>query len=171
MIGADVLLTIAEVSVAFAGFASVVVLFQHRDPVKWSPRVVVRLRTMIESSLCALLLALLPFALHHLGLSGEQLWGWSSGLAAGALVLLSSAVVRRSLRFIRSRELSRPFAFATFGVNVLVFGALVLNAAGVLFQREFGPYLLGVIWALAFASLMFLRVVVFPDAGAARRDE
>ena len=60
MVGGDVLLTLAEVSVAFAGFSSVVVLFVHRDPANWPPAVPARLRAMVESSLGTLYASLLP---------------------------------------------------------------------------------------------------------------
>lgn len=80
-------------AVAFAGFASVAVLFQHRDP-----------------------------------------RSWSTTMAAA--------------------------------VSLGVFAALLLDAAGVGFQRAFGPYLVGVTWALAFAGLMFLRVVILPTAAS-----
>lgn len=171
MVGADVLLTVAEVAVAFAGFASVVVLFQHRDPTKWQPQIIVRLRTMVESSLGALFFSLLPFALHHLGATGQQLWAWSSGLMACVMVGFFTVVTKRSIPLIRSSRLSPRFSLIAAGFTVLVLGVQILNSAGFFFHREFGAYLIGVIWSLAFASLMFLRVVVFPSSGSVGPDE
>ena len=162
MQGADVLLTIAEVAVAFAGFASVVVLFQHRDLNRWPAAVVVRLRTMIEGSLTALFSALLPFVLHHLGLAGDGLWAISSLVLALAYVAFGTLVWRRSRGALASGELSRFFSVTVAAISIFVFAALLLNASGIIFHRAFGAYLVGVSWALVFASLMFLRVVVLP---------
>jgi len=160
--GADVLLTIAELAVAFAGFASVVVLFQHRDPRQWPPAVVVRLRTMIESSLATLFSALFPLILYHFGLSGGMLWTACSLLLALSLAATSAVIWRRSRGPLARGDLSRPFSATVFAITVLVFVVLLLNAGEVLFHQSFGPYLLGVSWHLVFASLMFLRVVMVP---------
>lgn len=164
MQGADVLLTIAEVAVAFAGFASVVVLFQHRDPARWPQAVVVRLRTMVEGSLATLFSALLPFVLHHLGLSDKPLWAIASLVLALAYLAFAASVWQRSRGLIARRELSRSFSASVGAISVLVFAMLLLNAGDIVFQRGFGAYLVGVGWTLVFASLMFLRVVTFPTA-------
>jgi hypothetical protein len=160
--GADVLLTIAEVAVAFAGFASVVVLFQHRDPHRWPPAVVVRLRTMIEGSLVTLFSALLPCVLHQLGLADDPLWAASSLVLALAYVAFGAVVWQRSRAPLASGQLSRGFSATVGAISTLVLAALLLNAAGVVFLRASGAYLVGVTWTLVFASLMFLRVVIFP---------
>ena len=163
MQGSDVLLTIAEVAVAFAGFASIAVLFQHRDPRQWPPEVVVRLRTMIESSLATLFTALLPFALFHLGLADQALWAASSLLLALILVGYGGRVWALSRRSLAAGRLSRAFTATNGAIALLLTVALLLNSAGVLFQRSFGPYLVAVLWNLGFTSLMFLRVVVVPN--------
>jgi hypothetical protein len=162
----DVLLTIAELAVAFAGFASVVVLFQHRDPGRWPADVGIRLRTMIEGSLVTLFSALLPFVLHHLGLVGPPLWTTASLALAFAYPAFGIRVWRRSRGAIASGHLSGSFSSVIGAVTVCVTVALLCNAAGIGFAGDFGPYLLGVAWSLVFASLMFLRLAAFPIAGA-----
>ena len=162
MPGSDVLLTIAELAVAFAGFASIVVLFQHRDPASWPPAVPVRLRAMVESSLATLYGALLPFLLHHLGLTEPELWAWSSVAIAVALVVVGVAFYRRALPHLPSGNLSRTFTLAVASVAVLVVLLQLANAIGFVFRPSFGPYLAGVIWSLVVASLVFLRMVVHP---------
>jgi hypothetical protein len=160
--GADVLLTIAEIAVAFAGFASIVVLFQHRDPGRWPAAVVVRLRTMIEGSLVTLFSALLPIVLHHLGLSGGTLWSVCSVALALGYAVFGGLVWRRSRAALAGGQLSPAFSAAVAGVTVALGAGLLLNAADLVFHRTFGAYLAGVAWALVFASLMFLRLAAFP---------
>jgi hypothetical protein len=162
--GADVLLTIAEVAVAFAGFASIVVLFQHRDPLRWPPAVVVRLRTMIEGSLVTLFSALLPFILFHFGMNGEALWATCSLLFAASICANAVLIWRRSKVPLSGGHLSRSFTITVGVITAFVLAALILNSAGLVFPRTFGPYLVGVAWNLVFASLMFLRVVILPSA-------
>lgn len=164
MQGADVLLTIAEVAVAFAGFASVVVLFQHRDPRRWPPAVVVRLRTMIESSLVTLLSSLLPFALFHFGLADQALWATASFLLALGLVAYSGRVWALARTPLAAGHLSRSFTATNGAVALVLTVALLLNAGGIFLHRRFGPYLVAVIWGLGFTSLMFLRVVILPTS-------
>jgi len=160
--GADVLLTIAELAVAFAGFASVVVLFQHRDPGHWPAAVGIRLRTMIESSLVTLFAALLPFVLHHLGLAGPSLWTICSLALAIGTTAFALRIWRRSREVVASGGLSGAFSAAMGALTACVVVVLVLSAADVGPARGFGPYLLGVTWSLVFASLMFLRMAAFP---------
>lgn len=164
MPGADVLLTVAEIAVAFAGFASVVVLFQQGEPARWAPAVVVRLRTMIESSLVTLFAALMPFLLHHGGLADESLWGTASAVLVVAYAAFGARVWGRSRGAVASGELSGAFSAAMAGVTLLVGAALLCNAFGVLLQRGIGAYLVGVAWILGFSSLMFLRLAAFSDS-------
>lgn len=113
--------------------------------------------------------ALLPFVLHHLGLAGDVLWVACSLVLALGYVAFGVLVWRRSRGPLAGRQLSFPFS-ATIGVITgVVFLALLLDAAGILLDRGFGVYLVGVMWTLLFASLMFLRVVVVPAGTAGSR--
>ena len=70
----DLLLTISEVAVAFAGFASLVsVLGQRssRDDVRVSS---IRMRAMVLYSLLVVAFSLLPFVLNRYGLSEVAVW-------------------------------------------------------------------------------------------------
>ena len=73
MTGSDVLQIIAEVGAAYAGFGSVVVVFQHRDRRQWSPGDLARFRGLLRLSLGAVLFALLPLALFHMGVPERTL--------------------------------------------------------------------------------------------------
>ena len=72
--GGDLLLTIAEVALAFAGFSSIVAVFQHRSQESWTLLQAGRLRQMLVFSLLTMLLAFLPFGLAHWGLAPPLLW-------------------------------------------------------------------------------------------------
>ena len=79
----DVLLTIAEVAVAFAGFASLVGVLGQRTSAD-DPRVIgVRMRGMLLSSLMVVAFSLFPILLAGYGASPDLLWmGCSLALLA-----------------------------------------------------------------------------------------
>ena len=74
------LLTIAEVSVALAGFASIVVAIRGANPSGWARQDRFGLANVFAASLAALLGSLSPFPLRHLGLADDTVWSISNGL-------------------------------------------------------------------------------------------
>lgn len=79
----DILLTIAEVAVAFAGFASLVGVLGQRSSAD-DPRVMgVRMRAMLLSSLMVVGFSILPILLAAYGASPDLIW------SASNLVLLA----------------------------------------------------------------------------------
>jgi hypothetical protein len=160
---AQILLAIAGLALTFAGFSTVVVLFQHRDIKRWPMRISLRLRTMMYVSLTALLFALVPFGLFYLDISGAGLWALSSGLLAIFGGLLYAEIVVRSKPWIRTRNLGVRFTAVTGVVVLGLIVVLVLNATGAFWEPRFGVYLLGLLWLLVVAGLMFVRLVTFPS--------
>ena len=78
MSDSDVLLTIAEVAVAFAGFSSLVSILGRRNSLD-DPRVLgVRMRAMLLSSLVVVAFSILPVILGRYGTTPELVWRSSS---------------------------------------------------------------------------------------------
>lgn len=169
MDGSDVLLAICEVSIAFAGFTSIVGVLGQRGGGHWDAEDSFRLWLMIESSLATLFFSLLPLALHHLSLDGATVWGLSSG-AMAAFLLLHMAVVAPRLH-----TLARGGKWSTRRFEPLI-GALIiatlavqsLNGLGIGFQHSFGAYLLGLILFLGLASMHFVALLVAVHASDSR---
>ena len=138
-------------SIAFAGFVSIAVRFQHPDHKEWPPHVVVRFRNMIEVSLSSLFFAIFPFILFHLGLSGSLLWAAASAVLIVGLSLVTLRVYRRARTGL------------TLCLTALVLMAQLLNVLGQNLAPRFGVYLIGVFWVLFFAAIQFLRLVVLPS--------
>ena len=162
MEGADVLIGCAEIAVAFAGFASIVVLFQHRDPAHWPAYIVLRMRSMIEVSVAALVFALVPFVFYHAGAPPPLTWRLSSGALALVVTLIAARVFQRSRPLLGAGGLDPRFASGVAATTALAFALLLLNAIGYPFGPGFAAYLTGVLWLIVFAGLMFLRLVVLP---------
>ena len=71
----DILLTLAEVSVAFAGFSGVVAVFGRRDPGTWSFADRFRFFSLVHASLFSLLLCIMPFGLLALNVAAGATFG------------------------------------------------------------------------------------------------
>ncbi len=167
---ADTLLTLAEVSIAFAGFTSVVVIFRRREA-GWLPSDAFRFQAMLVVSLSCLLFSVLPVVLHSYGVREDALWGGTS--AAMALALAGGLVASRPfLRELAERpdwssNLSRILSFG----QVIVLTLLVLNAVSLGFRREPGPYLTGLLWMLLLCSNYFVRLVAIRWVEISEGDE
>lgn len=164
---ADVLLTIAEVSIAFAGFASIVAILGGREGGGWRTEDVDRFWVMIEYSFAALFFAVVPFALFHLGVGEPDLWPLGSALMAAFLLGYAVMVTRRLIRHrlagrVRSHWLSLS---VLYGICTVLVGAQGLNAIASPFDEPFGVYLAGILWLLFGAGFMFMRLlsVVRPE--------
>jgi hypothetical protein len=159
MVGEDVLLTTAEVGVAFAGFASVVTVFQRREAEDWATPDVVRFRLMITASLSVVVFALLPFAFQFFGAGEEAVWAASSSALGLYAASLLATIAPRSLRLARAGALSRGVAWAFAAGAVATVVLQVLNAAGLGLHREVGPYFLGLLYLLALSGVSFARLL------------
>jgi hypothetical protein len=146
----------AEVSVAFAGFASITVLFRGRSAGEWAFADVLRYRAMLRGSLYACLFSLFPIVLLQAGV--PEPWTWS--LTSACLLVYGLALSRVFVFLIRSgarlnAEIARN-VIAT-GLNVAF---QLLNLLDLGFHREAAPVLLGVGLLLANAGANFYRLVV-----------
>jgi hypothetical protein len=162
MQAADFLLSVAEISVAFAGFSGIVAVIGRRATGEWSTGDVLRFWQMIEVSLLALIFSLVPFGFHYLGLSESDVWAASSGLLALASGLQTLRSLVRNLRAAGSdASLSLLFSATFFLIAAVVIVVLVLNALGIIFQRAVGPYLIGIFWQLLLACVLFWRLLKY----------
>jgi hypothetical protein len=172
MEGADVLLAISEVAIAFAGFTSIVGVLGHRVGRTWSPENSLRLWLMIEASIATLFFSLLPSVLHHLELSARSVWGLASG-AMTVFLVVHSLVVGGKLR-----ALYRANAWSTqrfeSSIGALIFATAIVQTLNVLdigFHRTLGAYLLGLILLLGFASLHFVALLAAVHASMSQPED
>ncbi len=161
MEGSDVLLAVCEVSIAFAGFTSVVGVLGQRGGGYWDTEDSFRLWLMIESSFATLFFSLTPFVPHYFLLSDSAVWGISSGTMAIFLLVHMAVIGPRVARLSRTGEWStRRFEPL---IGIFIAATLViqsLNVLGIGFDRSFGAYLLGLLLFLALAALHFVALLV-----------
>lgn len=156
------LLTIAQLSVALAGFASVVIALRGSSPDAWSPQDRFGWGNVLGASVGTLIGSLLPFPLSYLGWSSELVWGAVS-VTFGVLVLggvgfLTFAVTKRSVAPRRPRVF-----WALVGSGYLVAASLFLAVGGLVFPSGPSVLLFALIWALiaAFAQLATFVLVAW----------
>jgi len=150
----DTLLTIAEIAVALAGFASLVsVIDRRRDD---SSRAVdsLRLRMMLEVALRNAALALLPLPFLPLAPSDPIIWRIASGLylvitAAHAFFRMGPGEAVLSTRWIRVSQQS------LLSISLLACLSNVLGLGG---SNAFSIYLASLLLGLTAAGLLFLAV-------------
>ena len=160
MTGSGTLETLAEVSIAFAGFSSLVVVFRSRGTTNWLPQEISTLWTMVGSSLACLLFALLPLALHLMNLADVTVWRICSALLC---VTISGGLfaLRQDDRRLRDSGYSslRP-TLARFR-EPIVGTAAVLLLANALWIAGPGLYVVGLITLLGLSSAGLLYFLSF----------
>jgi hypothetical protein len=159
----DLLLTIAEVAVAFAGFASLVSILGRRSS-RDSPVVqAARLRGLIVSSLVVVAFSFLPFVPHRFGSSEPAVWRLSS--AVFALAGAGMAVVAfGNLGRVRSAGAISPgftWRGVVIGGALLVAEALLLgNASGGFPSSPAAVYIVSLLLFLGLAGFMFANLLL-----------
>ncbi len=160
MQNSEVLLTLADVSVAFAGFAGLAgVLRRYFAPADhWIAGA--RLRGLIENALIALAFSLLPFALERLGLTGNLLWRYASFMFGVGWLAAGAAAIRYHVR--SAKEGSPRIPHVRNSVFVIIFltsAAQIMNSSALFGNRADAVYLFGLYAALGVSGLLFMRLM------------
>jgi hypothetical protein len=159
----NALSTLAEVAIAITGFAGVVTVFGRRSSGHWSVFERTRLVVLLGCSLAALLFCVLPFVVLSIPVSESSCWRSLSVLLAVALTAFTVQVVRVSIEALRvprsEREVSLLLSAIFLTGDLLAIILLLANAfsLGVVW-----PYLAAIIWLLARAAMIFVRLVMVP---------
>ena len=157
------LLAIAQIAVALAGFSGLVVATRGASPTGWSTRDIWSLTWMFGASLGALFLALLPILLFFLGLQPEVIWTGASLLMAAFMVVFSLTMSFSSRKLTRLGERPRVRYFSSGAtLMLLTCGCLAgFGALGILGQATTGVFVLGLMACLlvsALALVVFLMI-------------
>jgi hypothetical protein len=162
--GADALGLIAEVGIAIAGFAGVIAALRAPGG-RIGAYAAARIGTLLGMSGTVVLLALLPFAMHHAGMTSTRLWTLSSAGMAAAVVLFV-IVARTSLyRVAPATDEYRPpgirwivpLSFAWNGANV------ALQLANVTSIGQLWPFYVGLLALTALSLLHFAWTLLAPS--------
>ena len=154
MIVEDLLISTAEISVAFTGFAGVVGAFWARSD--RSEAASYRLRQMILTSLSTLAMALAPLSMLALGLHPAVAWRTASGAYAAATLIFTTRSIVEGRAFFPT---SGWFTLMAGVGSLIAVAAAIVNAAGFIPEdRLGGVYLACVWWLLALSGSFFVRL-------------
>jgi len=161
-----ILLGIAGVAATFAGFSGVVAVFGRRAHGEWFLEDRFRLTNMLVTSLGACLFAFVPLSGVLLHLHGPGLWAVASILMCAYCVTYIVYLLPRWQHLLREHPgvLSLRASAVVLLSSSLAALLQLLNAASILFHREPGPYVLGLLLLLIIAGLQFALLVLRPLA-------
>jgi hypothetical protein len=155
----DILLTIAEIAVAFAGFASIAGALGNRYS-NLDPRVnSLRLYNMVDIALTVVVISLVPIFFSQVIGSERILWMVSSGLS---LIVGGSAFIRISNR---AKPMSELEGYQKKGAQKVRVAAvigllgLLIGTTGLAAQYAYAIYLGSLLLVLLASGMLFLRVV------------
>ena len=155
----------AQIAVALAGFAGVVVVFRRESIHEWSPLDRFRLRLLLMNSVLPLALCMLGLLFLTIKPLRADIWNWCSGFAFVVLVLFaltSMTIFRRlHLRQLQSYGRATHFVFYLFGILGTAVTLLQLYNAAIL--GAFWPFFTGIIFQLTGAMFQFMRIILMPS--------
>jgi uncharacterized membrane-anchored protein len=153
----DFLLSLAALSLSFVGFSAVVITLRGALGGEISDRHLRLVRLYIEGGLLVTALALLPALLNLLQISASVIWSVSSAAAASIFTVLLLTQFRRR----RAIEGGRfpPWVIIIYAISLIIVVGLWLNAAGIPFPPNVGPYAVVLTWALCVFGFIFVRTI------------
>ncbi len=151
----SILTTVAEVSIALAGFTGVVAVLGNRRNHEWTAEERLQLRTLVETSLTALFASFAPSVLYLVLNSDPAVWRVSN-LLLGALHLANLLAFLRRAR--EATPTSSQKALLIIGIGFIL--AHILAAAGLLPWYTL-IFVAGLLQQIFIAALNFV-LLLFP---------
>lgn len=172
MPAADLLLAIAQLAVALAGFSSLIAAIRTVAPDGWHPRDIWSLSWMLGASIGALVLGLLPLWLALFEWPAESVYRTSSAVAALYIGTLVLVLAWKGRRLTLAGHPPRVRFFPQM-VSVLLGATAVALAAGAAggLRGALVPTYVGSLIALLVASVLVLAVFLVLLARLAHRPE
>ena len=155
----------AQVAVALAGFAGVVVVFRPQSLHQWSPLDRFRLRLLLHNSICPLAYAL--FGMFLLTIKPTPLWIWRECSLFGLLFQLPGAIIAyKSSRKLGPTEFTSTSRMLFYSLGLLGTATLVLQIINIIKWNLFWPFFLSIFIHLIAGMLQFTRMVLLlPENG------
>ena len=157
----DMLVLGVEAGIALAGFAGIIATFQFGGAKVMRRTDAVGLTMVVRDALTSAAVCSLAMLLFAFQIGESTTWTLSS-LLVSTLLLYSIYSSTRLLRHaFKRKSFLLLWAFGNAMV-VLVVLANILNAADVVFHREPGPVLMGVVVGLGSSAYSFSRLLLLP---------
>jgi hypothetical protein len=151
----------AQVAVALAGFAGVVVVFRREAVHEWSGIDKLRLRLLLANSIVPLGLSMLGLLLLTIKPRPPEIWRWCSVILLVATVSFVTATTKAFRRLnlpYAQRERVTRFVFLLFGVFGMA--AMLLQLYNIALLGAFWPFFAGIVYQLVAAMAQFARMIL-----------
>ena len=151
----------AQIAVALAGFAGVVVVFRRESVHEWSPIDKVRLRLLLANSILPLGLCMMGLLLLTIKPMPPAIWKWCSAVQF-VVFLLFMATMRKTFRRLGVRKVEREsdsgfmlYLFGAFGI-----AAMLLQVYNFALLGAFSPFFAGIVYQLVTDMAQFARMIL-----------
>ena len=151
----------AQIAVALAGFAGVVVVFRRESVHEWSPLDKLRLRLLLADSILPLGLCMMGLLLLTIKPMPPAMWRWCSGIEFVVFLFFVITMTKTSQRLgVRKvkREWGSRFVLYLFGAFGMA--AMLLQAYNVALPGAFWPFFAGIVYQLITAMAQFARMIL-----------
>ena len=155
----DALLTLAEVSATFAGFAALVTLFARRRLEGGAAHDLLRLRLVIGVSIAAVMGALIPVAIAGYGLTETTTWKLSSAVFLVLIYFVIGSFVASYSSVRGSFPPDKLAVTVALVLEVFIQASLISVLFGHSEERSYGLYICALIGTIGQAAFVFLRLI------------
>ncbi len=163
MEGSDALGLIAEVGIAIAGFAGMIAALRAPGG-RIASYAAFRIGVLLGLSASAVLLSLLPSALHFAGISGQGIWTLSSSVMVILIVTILLGSYRASARLAIAGEEGPPGLrfFGPFIVSTYT-SIVALQVVNATLQHQLWPFYFGLVLMTALSLVVFAHILFAPS--------
>jgi hypothetical protein len=155
----DILLTIAEIGVALAGFASLASILGHEDK-NIDPLVnAIRFRALLDAGLSAMLLALIGVLVVKIGGPVDRAWQAASGVGVLFLVTIGYSTYRRSAQRRHLPGFRKRVSVVIYSILVLMLVGFAFASTGLAGAYSFHVFFANLILLLMICCTMFVLVI------------
>ena len=157
MTESDILLTVAELAVAFGGFATLAGVLGKPRSIDAAYMNASRLRGMLESALLALIFALFPFVPLLFGVDPNASWRIAAAFFLAASIARVVSLFRRFAE-IRSAGASKGWLAIVVAAQLASILVLLIVAIGLSGEHAAAAYVLSLFIGLFVSAVFFLRL-------------
>ena len=155
----DLLLVIAQLSVAFAGFASLASALSDRSDGGETRVDAGRLTNMLIVGLCTTMLALVPFIPALFGFSETLVWRSSAVTAFATIAVFAPGVLIRTKRMKQYAGFNIRWNVVNLGLAAIAAVGFISCASGFPALKPAASYVAGLVALLLTCAIVFFRVI------------
>jgi hypothetical protein len=150
----------AQIAVALAGFAGVVVVFRRESIHEWSPIDKFRLRLLLTNSILPFGLCMISLSLLTVEPALSGVWRWCSVIAFIVLLLFGITTTTGFRRFDVKKSQSAAANFIFYFAATLGIAATLLQLCNAVWLGAFWPFFTGIVLQLIGAMFQFARMIL-----------